>query len=74
MTLYFFHRTIYPLLIGAHQAIEGVDEGLRGMKKGEIRKLIVPPALSKRTGNRTFPHPDSTLIYEIELVDILAGK
>ena len=59
------------ILIGGRQAIQGVDEGLRGMKKGEIRKLIVPPALSKRTGRQTFPHPDSTLIYQIELIDIL---
>jgi FKBP-type peptidyl-prolyl cis-trans isomerase len=62
------------ILIGGHQAIEGVDEGLRGMKKGEIRKLIVPPALSKRSGTQTFPHPDSTLIYEIELIEILTNK
>lgn len=58
-------------LMGANQVIEGIDEGVRGMKKGEIRKLIVPPSLSKRMGNQTFPHPDSTLIYTVELVDIL---
>jgi peptidylprolyl isomerase len=61
------------VLIGANQAIKGVDEGLRGMQKGEVRKLIVPPSLSKRTGNPTFPHPDSTLVYEIELMEILAN-
>lgn len=44
-------------LIGGNQVINGVDEGVRGMKKGEIRKLIVPPALSKRMGNQTFPIP-----------------
>ena len=42
------------VLIGGHQAIDGVDEGLRGMQKGEVRKLIVPPSLSKRSGNPTF--------------------
>ena len=61
-------------LIGGNQVINGVDKGVRGMKKGEIRKLIVSPLLSKRTGNSTFPHPDSTLVYEIELVDILSEK
>lgn len=59
------------VLIGGHQAIDGIDEGLRGMKVGEIRKLVVPPALSRRSGNQTFPHPDSTLLYRVELVDIL---
>ncbi|MBX3240488.1 MAG: FKBP-type peptidyl-prolyl cis-trans isomerase [Chitinophagaceae bacterium] len=61
-------------LIGGNQVINGVDEGVRGMKKGEIRKLIVPPSMSKRMGNQTFPHPDSTLIYEVELIDILSKK
>lgn len=59
------------VLVGADQVIKGVDEGLVGMQKGEIKKLIVPPALSKRKGIQTFPHPDSVLIYEIELIDIL---
>jgi FKBP-type peptidyl-prolyl cis-trans isomerase len=62
------------VLVGGHQAIEGVDEGLRGMQKGELRKLIVPPALSKRSGVQTFPHPDSALIYVIELMEILPAK
>lgn len=60
--------------VGGNQVIDGVDQGVRGMKKGEIRKLIVPPSLSKRMGNQTFPHPDSTLIYQVELVDILLKK
>ncbi|WP_378173789.1 YceI family protein [Aquimarina sp. SS2-1] len=59
------------ILVGGNQVIKGVDEGLQGMKIGEIRKLIVPPSLSKRTGNVTFPHPDSTLLYDIELIDIV---
>jgi len=59
------------VLVGGNQVIKGLDEGLVGMKKGEIKKLIIPPALNKRNGIQTFPHPDSTLIYEVELVDIL---
>ncbi|NII26927.1 hypothetical protein HB364_17690 [Pseudoflavitalea sp. X16] len=62
------------VLIGGNQVIKGIDEGLVGMKKGEVKKLIIPPALSKRQGVQTFPHPDSTLIYEIELMDILLKK
>ncbi|WP_299241509.1 YceI family protein [uncultured Aquimarina sp.] len=62
------------ILVGGNQVIKGVDEGLQGMKIGEVRKLIVPPSLSKRTGNVTFPHPDSTLLYEIELIDIVKEK
>jgi peptidylprolyl isomerase len=41
-----------------------------GMEEGEIRKLIVPPSLSKRKDYPDYLSPDSTLIYEIELVEI----
>jgi FKBP-type peptidyl-prolyl cis-trans isomerase len=47
------------VLVGANQVIKGIEEALVGMKKGEIKKLIVPPALSKRTGAHSFTHPDS---------------
>ncbi len=40
------------------------------MEEGEIRKLIVPPSLNKRKDYPDYLSPDSTLIYEIELVEI----
>ena len=58
-------------LLGGNQAIAGIDLGMQGMKKGEIRKLLVPPALSKRTQYPNFLSPDSTLLYTIELIDII---
>ena len=73
-SLLFDSRTLptpVKILVGGSQAIQGVDEGIRGMQEGEIRKLIVPPALSKRSGNPTFPHPDSVLVYEVELIEIV---
>lgn len=57
--------------IGASQAIDGIDEVLVGMKIGEIKKLIVPPKLSKRSDEHKFPHSDSILVYKVELIDIL---
>ena len=57
--------------VGSNQVIEGVDTGVRGMKIGEIRKLTVPPSLSKRSEYPKTIHPDSILVYEIELVEIL---
>ncbi|MCK7590969.1 FKBP-type peptidyl-prolyl cis-trans isomerase [Subsaxibacter sp. CAU 1640] len=73
-SLLFDSRTLpnpVKVLVGGSQAIAGVDEGLVGMKKGELKKLIVPPSLSKRSGEHSFPHPNSTLVYEVELVEIL---
>lgn len=32
--------------VGDGQAIAGVDEGIRGMKQGGVRRLIIPPSLA----------------------------
>lgn len=61
-------------LLGGNQVIAGVDEGVRGMRVGERRKLIVPPALSKRSSYPANTPPDATLYYDIELVEILPGQ
>ena len=58
-------------LLGGNQVIDGVDLGVQGMKKGEIRKIIVPPVLSKRKVYPSFLSPDSTLWYLIELIEII---
>ncbi len=56
--------------LGAKQVIDGVDEGVTGMRVGERRRLIVPPTLSRRTGYPANTPPDSTLHIDIELVQI----
>jgi hypothetical protein len=58
-------------LLGGNQVIAGVDEGVMGMRVGERRKLIVPPALSKRSSYPANTPPDAVLYYDIELVEIL---
>lgn len=59
------------VLIGGSQATAGVDEGLRGMQVGEIRRLIAPPNLVKRTSYPPNVSPDSTLAIKIILHKIL---
>lgn len=58
-------------LLGGNQVVDGVDEGVQGMQIGEVRRLIVPPTLSKRSEYPDYLSPDSVLIYEIELLEIL---
>ena len=60
--------------VGGKMVIEGVDEGVQGMRVGEIRKMIIPPALSKRTMYPAFLSPDSTLLYEVEVIDIVKNN
>lgn len=58
--------------IGVDQLIQGWNEGIPGMKTGEVRKLIIPPQLAYGDSGRppVIP-PKATLNFEIELVNIL---
>lgn len=71
--LYSNENTNRPVrvLIGGGQATAGVDEGLRGMQVGEVRKLILSPNLSKRTSYPDNISPDSTIVVKILLHKIL---
>ena len=56
--------------VGANQVITGLDEGVIGMKEGGIRKITIPPHLSQRSEYPDFIHPDSTLVYVVEVLEI----
>jgi FKBP-type peptidyl-prolyl cis-trans isomerase len=69
---YSIERPASPInfTLGTKQVIDGVDEAVTGMKAGEIRKVIIPPHLSKRQDYPSYLSPDSILLYKIELVKI----
>ena len=60
----------YKFVLGAGQVIPGWDQGLQGMKVGGKRLLIIPPDLAY--GSQDYgPIPaNSTLTFEVQLVDI----
>ena len=56
--------------VGEGQVIAGWDEGVLGMHEGELRKLTVPPALGYGSEAKPGIPPNSTLIFEVELIDV----
>lgn len=60
----------FMFTLGAGEVIAGWDQGVPGMKKGEKRKLTIGPALAYGEREIGPIPPNSTLIFEIELLDI----
>jgi FKBP-type peptidyl-prolyl cis-trans isomerase len=59
--------------IGAGQMIKGFDEVMMNMPVGTIRYVIIPPELGygEKGNQRSQIPPNSTLIFEIELLEIV---
>jgi peptidylprolyl isomerase len=60
----------YTFRIGTGTVIRGWDEGLMSMKVGGKRKLIVPPELGYGSKGKGKIPPDSTLLFEVELLAV----
>ena len=59
----------FPMECG--YVIPGWDEGVKGMRVGGIRRLVIPPELAygAQGAGGVIP-PNATLIFEIELLEI----
>ncbi len=61
----------FPFVLGAHQVIDGWDQGVAGMKIGGVRRLIIPPALGYGAqGNPPVIPQNADLIFDVQLLGI----
>jgi FKBP-type peptidyl-prolyl cis-trans isomerase FkpA len=64
----------FGFIVGAGRVIQGWDEGVPGMKVGGQRTLVIPPekGYGEKGSGASIP-PNSTLIFDVELMGII-GK
>jgi peptidylprolyl isomerase len=65
--------TPYGFIVGAGRVIKGWDRGLIGMKPKGKRTLIIPADLAYGSTDRPKIPANSTLLFDIELIDIISS-
>ena len=63
-------REPFTFTVGAGQVIAGWEQGMIGMRVGGLRRLIVPPSLAYGPNRIGLIPPNTTLLFEVELVDV----
>ncbi|TRV78288.1 FKBP-type peptidyl-prolyl cis-trans isomerase [Streptomyces sp. 130] len=62
----------FKFAVGGGKAVKGLDRGVRGMRPGGRREIIVPPRLGygRQSPSAAIP-PHSTLIFVVDLLTVV---
>lgn len=60
----------FSFTLGSGQVISGWEEGLLGMRAGGFRRIVIPPSMAYGSARRSAIPPNSTLIFDVELVSV----
>jgi peptidylprolyl isomerase len=60
----------FQFILGANQAIQGWEKGLRGMRVGGRRELIIPPELAYGEHGQGSIRPNETIVFVVDLLDV----
>jgi FKBP-type peptidyl-prolyl cis-trans isomerase FkpA len=61
-------KTPFSFTLGAGQVIRGWEVGVNGMRVGGIRRLVIPPSMAYGDQRAGPIPPNTTLVFEIELL------
>lgn len=60
----------YTFRLGRSQAIDGFDEGVRGMRVGGRRRIVIPPSLGYGASGAGSIPPNAYLLFDLELLSV----
>lgn len=60
----------FQFRLGGNEVIRAWNLGIPGMKRGGVRRLVVRPSLGYRSQERGRIPPNSTLVFDIQLLDV----
>ncbi len=66
-----FDTGTFDFVVGGAGSIDGLDQGVRGMQVGGKRKLVISPELGYGKNDYGSIPGNSTLVFDIEVLEIL---